>query len=155
MKIIRICTASFARFCISLIFLAGAINKIMHWQEMEGNFLNTLCEWQFNLGFSDSLQTCVSQVVPFAPIILIVVTLFEFLGTLSVLLGIKEKLGATLLILFLIPGTIVMHQFWFVEGVAREIQLTHFLKNLAILGGLLLILLQEKKEKAFSDVDPY
>jgi putative oxidoreductase len=89
--------------------------------------------------------------IPFSPILLLVATLFELLGGLSVLLGAKENMGAALLVLFLIPTTILMHQFWFIEGAARELQMIHFLKNLAILGGLLMIILQgtEKSKNSF------
>lgn len=151
MKIIRLYTTVLARFFISLVFLAGAVNKILHWHETERSLMNTLCEWQSNIGFSDGLQDCLAAMIPITPILLLVATLFELLGGLSVLLGVKEKLGATLLILFLIPTTILIHQFWFIEGTARELQLAHFLKNLAILGGLLMILLQgtEKPKTLF------
>ncbi len=151
MKIIRLCTTVLARFLISLVFLAGAINKIFHWHETERSVMNTLCEWQFNVGFSDNMQTCLTYIIPYAAVLLGVATLFELLGGLSVLLGIKEKCGATMLLLVLIPTTILMHQFWFVDAGAREVQMTHFLKNMAILGGLLMILLQgtEKPKNPF------
>ena len=142
MNVIRLFTTVLARFFISLVFLAGAVNKILHWHETERALLNTLCEWQVHLGFSDGLQDCLAMLIPWTPMLLLIATLFELLGGLAVLLGVKEKLGATLLLLFLIPTTILMHQFWFVEGAMRELQLAHFLKNLAILGGLLLILLK-------------
>jgi uncharacterized membrane protein YphA (DoxX/SURF4 family) len=152
MNIIRICTTVVARFLISLVFLAGAVNKILHWHETERSLMNTLCEWQAHIGFSDNLQDCIATMIPLTPILLLVATLFELLGGLSVLLGVKEKLGATLLVLFLIPTTILLHQFWFVEGAAREAQLAHFLKNLAIIGGLLMIILQgtERSSNPFS-----
>jgi putative oxidoreductase len=113
--------------------------------------MNTLCEWQSNIGFSDNLTDCFATMIPWTPILLLVATLFELLGGLSMLLGYKDKWGATLLVLFLIPTTIIMHQFWFVEGGAREVQLTHFLKNLAIMGGLILFILQgtDKPRNAF------
>jgi uncharacterized membrane protein YphA (DoxX/SURF4 family) len=151
MKVIRLCTTVIARFFISLIFLAGAVNKILHWHETERSLMSTLCEWQTQVGFSDNLQDCLAFMIPITPLLLLVATLFELLGGLSVLLGIKEKMGATLLILFLIPTTIIIHQFWFVEGAVREMQLAHFLKNIAILGGLLMILLQgtEKSSNPF------
>jgi uncharacterized membrane protein YphA (DoxX/SURF4 family) len=149
MRIIRICLALIARFFISLVFLAGAISKILHWRESETSLLSILCEWQSNIGFSDELHECFGVIIPLTPILLLAATVFEFLGGLLVLLGIKERLGAGLLIVFLIPATIIMHQFWFVDGTARELQLTHFLKNLAILGGLMVIFLQgtEQEEK--------
>lgn len=151
MEIIRLSVTVLARFFISLIFLAGAVNKILHWRDSERMLINVLCDWQSNIGFSDSLQDCLASMIPFTPILLLVATLFELLGGLSVLLGAKEKMGAALLVLFLIPTTILMHQFWFIEGSARELQMIHFLKNLAILGGLLMIILQgtEKPKNSF------
>lgn len=147
MKIIRIFFATAARFFISLVFLAGAINKILHWHESERSLHAILCEWQSNLGFSDSAHDCLGLLIPFTPILLLLATFMELIGSLSVLLGIKEKLGGWLLSLFLIPTTIVMHQFWFVDGMMREQQLAHFLKNLAILGGLMVIILQGTEQK--------
>ncbi len=151
MKMIRVCTTVIARFFISLVFLAGAVNKIFHWHETERSLLNILCEWQSNIGFSDNLQECLATMIPMTPMLLLTATLFELVGGLSVLLGIKERLGATLLVLFMIPATIFMHQFWFIEGPMREQQLAHFLKNIAITGGLLMIILQgsEKPSNPF------
>lgn len=152
MKIIRICTTVLARFLISLVFLAGAVNKILHWHETEVSLMTTLCEWQSNIGFSDGMQDCLAVMVSITPLLLLGATLLEFIGALMVLLGIKEKLGAAFLVLFLVPVTLFMHSFWFVEGPAREIQMAHFLKNLAILGGLLMILLKraEQPENSFN-----
>jgi uncharacterized membrane protein YphA (DoxX/SURF4 family) len=36
----------------------------------------------------------------------------------------------------LVPTTVFGHPFWAVEGTARQEQLAHFIKNLAVLGGL-------------------
>ena len=115
------------------------MSKLLHWHEQEKNFLNTLADWQTYVIFSEPLQDFFAFIIPWAPFLLIVSTLFEFLGGLLILLGIREKLGAFLLILVLIPATILMHQFWFIEGPQRELQVVHFLKNLAILGGLLIV----------------
>jgi uncharacterized membrane protein YphA (DoxX/SURF4 family) len=150
MKIVRSLSTLLARFLISLVFLAGGLSKFLHWHETEKFLMNTLSEWQTYVGFSEDLQYFLSKMVPMTPFLLGVAALFELLGGLSVLLGVKEKLGATLLILFLIPATVLMHQFWFLEGPMREVQLTHFLKNLAILGGLILIVLQGTQESKSS-----
>ena len=150
MKIVRICATVIARFLISLVFLAGAVSKILHWHETERMVMGILCEWQSNLGFSESMTDCLGYMIPWSPLILIVATLLELVGGLSVLLGIKEKWGALLLIIFLIPATIIMHQFWFAEGNARELQMAHFFKNAAIIGGLLFILLQQNEKSSAS-----
>ncbi len=145
MKVIRQLVHVTARFCISLVFLAGAANKILHWHDTERFLVNVLSEWQSYVGFSEQLQAGLSFLIPWAPVLVVLAILCELLGGLSVLLGIREKWGAGLLILFLIPTTALIHQFWFIEGSARDMQIAHFLKNLAIIGGLFMILLQENE----------
>lgn len=142
MEAVRLGATVLARFLISLVFLAGGINKILHWRDVERAVLTSLGEWQSRIGFIDGMQDFFLFLIGWTPLLLLIATLFELCGGLSVLLGIKEKWGAAMLILFLIPSTIIMHEFWFAEGALREMQLTHFLKNMAILGGLFLILLQ-------------
>lgn len=57
------------------------------------------------------------------------------LGGLSVLLGFMPRVGLTLIILFLVPVTLVMHNFWAVsDPQARMIEMGNFLKNFALLG---------------------
>ncbi len=153
MNIIRTFFMLIARFFISLVFLAGAVNTILHWHESEGALHSILCEWQSNMSFFDGVHSCWSFLIPLTPLLLLLSTLMQLLGSLFILLGVKEKLGAWLLALFLVPTTIIMHQFWFVDGMMREQQLSHFLKNLAILGGLIILILQgteEKQTKPFS-----
>jgi putative oxidoreductase len=53
------------------------------------------------------------------------------LGSLSLLLGFKTQIGALLLVLFLIPTTLLFHPF--------TTDLGNFLKNLALIGGLLMV----------------
>jgi putative oxidoreductase len=63
----------------------------------------------------------------------------ELAGGLSILLGLKTRLGAGMLFVYLIPVTLIMHNFWAYTGADRVHQLENFLKNLAIMGGLLLL----------------
>jgi putative oxidoreductase len=61
-------------------------------------------------------------------------------GGLSILLGIKTKWGAWLLVLFLVPVTLIMHNFWVINDTKElEVQMIMFMKNLSILGGALII----------------
>jgi uncharacterized membrane protein YphA (DoxX/SURF4 family) len=59
-------------------------------------------------------------------------------------LDIAPRLAAAGLIGSLLPTTLVGHAFWKVEDkAARKAQQTQFLKNLGLLGGLLLVLFQK------------
>ena len=61
-------------------------------------------------------------------------------------LGIAPKAAATVLIGCLIPTTIVGHPFWKEEDSgSRKNQQVQFLKNLGLMGGLLLVLLEKNK----------
>ena len=63
-----------------------------------------------------------------------------FVGALSVLLGYKARYGAWLIVLFLIPVTLSMHNFWAVsDPAAAGIQQIMFMKNMSMLGAALLI----------------
>ena len=60
------------------------------------------------------------------------------LGGLSVLLGVYTTLGLSLLVVFLVPATLIMHNFWAVKNpMERQMEMVNFLKNLALLGAAL------------------
>lgn len=61
-------------------------------------------------------------------------------GGVSVLLGYRARFGAALLVLFLVPVTLALHNFWaFQDPAAAQLQQAMFLKNVSMLGGALLI----------------
>ncbi len=80
------------------------------------------------------------NILPLAPTLLVVGTAAELFGGILVLLGIQVRLGAFILCLFLIPTSLLFHNFWDLEGKEMQLQLSIFLKNLSIFGGGLLLL---------------
>ncbi|MGC3023208.1 MULTISPECIES: DoxX family protein [Brevibacterium] len=63
----------------------------------------------------------------------------QILAGATLLLGIKPRLSAIALAGSLIPTTLAGHSFWEMEGGDAKAHQTQFSKNLAALGGLLLI----------------
>ena len=55
------------------------------------------------------------------------------------LAGFYARAGALLLFLFLIPTTLIFHNFWTLEGMEQQNEMQHFTKNVTIMGGLLLV----------------
>jgi putative oxidoreductase len=81
-----------------------------------------------------------SQGVPLASIAVPLSGVLAIAGGLSILLGYRAKLGAWLIVLFLIPVTLMLHKFWAVQDpMMAQIQMILFMKNIAMLGGALLI----------------
>jgi putative oxidoreductase len=80
-----------------------------------------------------------SRGVPLASILVPVSGILAGLGALSILLGYKAKIGGWLIAIFLI-GVTPMHKFWGIsDPMMQQMQMVMFMKNLAMLGGALLI----------------
>jgi putative oxidoreductase len=87
-----------------------------------------------------TIEHAVSHGVPLASVAVPLSGLIALVGGLSVALGYKTRIGAWLLVLFLIPVTLMMHNFWtFADPTAAAMQQTMFVKNLALIGGALMI----------------
>lgn len=105
-----------ARIFLTVIFLRSGIGKI--------------------LDFGGTQQLMATKGIPLAltGLLLVGSIICELGGGLSVLLGYKARWGAIALILFLIPTTLIFH-----TNFAEEMQVIQFLKNLALVGGLLMV----------------
>lgn len=107
-----------ARFIFSLIFLLSGINHFS----------------------SGSISYAASQGIPMADILVPVSGIIAFVGGLSILLGVHARVGALLILLFMVPVTLLMHDFWNVtDPQMAQNEMTQFMKNLTIIGGALLL----------------
>ena len=87
-----------------------------------------------------SIGYAASQGVPLAAIAVPLSGALAIAGGLSILLGYRAKLGAWLVVLFLVPVTFMMHKFWTVtDPMTAQIQMIMFMKNISMLGGALLV----------------
>ncbi len=81
-----------------------------------------------------------AQGVPLASIAVPLSGALALLGGLSILLGYRARIGAWLIVLFLVAVTPTMHKFWGIpDPMMHQLQMIMFMKNLAMLGGALLI----------------
>jgi putative oxidoreductase len=78
--------------------------------------------------------------VPMAGLLVPASGLTALVGGLSLLFGYRARLGAWLLVLFLVPVTLTMHNFWTMsDPVMVQMQQAMFVRNLLMLGVALLI----------------
>jgi putative oxidoreductase len=104
------------RILLSLIFLLAGLMKIMDW--------------------NGTAAYMASKGMPAIPFFLTIAILFELGAGTCLLFGVQARSAALALVFFLIPATLVFHNFWSVTGPEQQNQMQHFLKNLAIMGGL-------------------
>ncbi len=107
------------RVLLSLIFILSALGKLA------------------NLG--GTAQFMAAAGIPLTRLFLAGAIVFELGGGIFVATGYRARVGALALIVFLIPTTLIFHDFWTVSGLERQTQLINFMKNFAIMGGLLLV----------------
>lgn len=107
------------RILLSLIFIFSGIGKLKDW--------------------SGSITLMMSEGIPMPQFLLAVATALEIIGGLLLFFGWKSRFGALLLLIFLIPTTYLMHHFWDRSGPSQMMQMSMFMKNTAIIGGLFLV----------------
>jgi putative oxidoreductase len=85
--------------------------------------------------FAGTAQYMAKAGMPYTSFFLFGAICFEIIGSLTVILGFLTRLGTTLLLIFLIPTTLIFH-----ENFSDHGQMIHFMKNVSIFGGLLILL---------------
>ncbi len=84
-----------------------------------------------------------SSGLPMAMPLVVISGIIAILGALSIILGYKAKMGAWLIVIFLVPITFAMHNFWTItdpaQAMMKTMQMAMFMKNLSMMGGALMI----------------
>jgi putative oxidoreductase len=89
---------------------------------------------------SGTIGYAASQGVPMASVLVPLSGVLAMAGGLSILTGFKTRIGALLIVVFLVPVTLMMHAFWRVaDPTMHQLQQVMFMKNVAMLGGALLL----------------
>ena len=107
------------RIFISLVFLLSGINKIGNYEETIG--------WMESLGMPG--------------IFLIPAIILEIGAPILIMIGYKVKISAALLSLFCIATAIIFH-----TDFSNQMQFVSFMKNIALAGGFLFLVIKETKE---------
>ena len=99
-------------------------------------------------GFDATASMMGNAGIPFPQIALVLAILFEIVGSLLILVGKKfAGSGAVLLIVFTVLATYYFHDFWnYVGKDAFMDQIRNFMKNLSIVGGLMVVLYNYRHE---------
>jgi putative oxidoreductase len=117
-----------ARVLLSQIFLFAGVNHLLNWNATIGHMV----------GKGVGVETALGNT---AHVMLALAVAAMLFGGLSLLLGIRARWGAVLLILFLIPAALIFHNFWTysADDPHRAEQMGHFLMNFGMVGGQLMV----------------
>lgn len=108
------------RVLIGGVFLWAAYEKITHW--------------------STTLAYMKARNVPYMDVVVPTSVGLKIAGALSLVLGWHAHLGAFVLLLITAASAIYLHDFWTKQGSDRNLEKLFFMKELAVIGGLFMIL---------------
>ena len=107
------------RLLMSYIFVTSGLAKLFDW--------------------SGNIQYMSTRHLPLIPVLLASAMIIELGGSLCLITGFYARIAGFTLFLYLTAVTILFHNYWAATGMLAGMQETHFRKNLAIMGGLLIL----------------
>jgi len=108
-----------ARFLLALMFILSGFGKLA------------------NAGAT--AQFMASGGLPNMPSLALLVGLFEVLTGIALIVGFKARWAALALAIFTVVATLMFHAYWSMPADQQYIQQLMFLKNLAVVGGMLAV----------------
>ena len=118
---------------------------IKQWGPLTGRILISLIFLMSGLGkvfqFDGQVAYAASQGVPLANLAIIISIIAELAAATMIILGYRARLGALILLVWMIPVSVMLHAFWNIEdAMAQQMHMIMFMKNLAMMGAMLLIM---------------
>jgi len=91
-------------------------------------------------GFQGTVGYIAGAGLPMAQVLAVGAIIVEFIGGLALLIGFQARWAALAFVLFLVIITPVFHNFWSVPAAEAMDQQINFIKNIAIVGGMLMVM---------------
>jgi len=90
-------------------------------------------------GFDGTVGYIASKGLPMPQVVAALTILVELAGGLALVFGLFTRWAALGLAVFTLLAAVIFHNFWAVPEAQMVMQRTHFLKNLSIVGGMLVL----------------
>ena len=91
-------------------------------------------------GFQQTVGYMAGHGLPLPQVLLVLTIIIEVGGGLMILLGWRARWAALAIFLWLIPTTLIFHAFWAADAAQMQNQWGNFMKNLAIMGGMMYVM---------------
>jgi putative oxidoreductase len=95
--------------------------------------LAKVLSWQGNIEYMSTRH------LPMIPVLLAIATIIEIVGSISLITGYQARPAAFIMFLYTVALTVIYHNYWAVSESMAGMMETHFRKNMAIAGGLLML----------------
>ena len=120
MEIVKMYGPLVGRVLLALIFITAGYGKIT--------------------GFEGTVGYMQAYNMPMTQVLAVIAIIIELGGGIMIAVGWKARWGAAALFIFVLVASFVFHAFWTVPADQVQLQNIMFMKNLAIMGGMLYII---------------
>jgi len=120
MEIVKMYGPLVGRVLLVLMFLVGGYGKIT--------------------GFDGTIGYMQAYNMPMTQVLAVIAIIIELGGGIMIAVGWKARWAAAALFIFVLVASFVFHAFWAVPADQAQLQNVLFLKNLAVMGGMLYII---------------
>jgi len=120
MEIVKMYGPLVGRVLLVLMFLVGGYGKIT--------------------GFDGTIGYMQAYNMPMTQVLAVIAIIIELGGGIMIAVGYKARWAAAALFIFVLVASFVFHAFWAVPADQAQLQNILFMKNLAIMGGMLYII---------------
>ena len=90
-------------------------------------------------GFTGTVGYIASKGLPMPALGAVIAIAVEVLGALALLAGFGTRVAALVLAVFTVAASVIFHAYWAVPAEAQMVQQLMFFKNIAVVGGLLVL----------------
>lgn len=90
-------------------------------------------------GWSGNVAYMNTRHLPMIPVLLGFALVIEVGGSICLVTGYQARIAAFVMFLYTTAVTVIFHNYWAASEAMAGMQETHFRKNLAIMGGLLIL----------------
>jgi|GEM_PF-858376 len=140
MNIFQIGIAYLGRVFLSVVFLFSAMIEILNWAETEQYYTMIFTRWMHIYEGNQDIGLYLANLLSWLPTVLMIGIGVRVLGSILMILGWNVRLGAALLLLFVLSESLIVYDFWHLTGAEQTTAMLTFFKNLAIIGGLMVVL---------------
>ncbi len=120
MEIVKMYGPLVGRVLLALIFIIAGFGKIS--------------------GFEGTVGYMQAYSMPMTQVLAVIAIILELGGGLMIAVGWKARWAAAALFIFVLVASFIFHAFWAVPADQAQLQNIMFMKNLAIMGGMLYII---------------
>ena len=120
MEIVRMYGPLVGRVLLALIFIIAGFGKIT--------------------GFDGTVGYMQAYNVPMTQVLAVIAIIIELAGGIMIAVGWKARWAAAAIFIFVLIASFIFHAFWAVPADQAQLQNIMFMKNLAIMGGMLYII---------------